>query len=71
MCLRTFIAVDESIFDYHRPTVCGRKLLRLPPRFPETPRVLDMIVRPHSTRYAQHMACKEVFGTAEVDVRSI
>jgi hypothetical protein len=52
MCLRTFIAVDESIFDYHRPTVCGRKLLRLPPRFPETPRVLDMIVRPHSTRYA-------------------
>ncbi len=69
--LRTFIAVDESILDYHRPTICGCELLRLSPRLPETTRVLDVIVRPHSARYAQHMACKEVFGTAEVDVRGV
>jgi hypothetical protein len=69
--LRTFVTVDESILDYHRPAICGCKLLRLPPRLPETTRVLDMIVWSHSTRYAQHMACKEVFGAAKVDVRGV
>jgi len=69
--MRTFVAIDEGILDYHRPAICSGKLLRLPPRFPETTRVLGMIVRPHSAGYAQHMACEEVFGTAEVDVRDV
>jgi hypothetical protein len=69
--LRTFVAVDESILNYHRPAICSRKLLRLSPRLPETTRVLDMIVGSHSTRYAQHMASKEVFRAAEVDVRGV
>jgi hypothetical protein len=56
VCLRTLVAVDECILDYHRPSICCRELLCLPPRLPECTGVLDMIVGAHATRYTQYMA---------------
>ena len=69
--MRTLVAVNECVLDYHRATVRGCELLRLSPRLPEAAAVLDMVVGAHAARHAQHMAREEVFGAAEVNVRGI
>jgi hypothetical protein len=68
VCLCTFIAVYEGILDYHRPAISGCELLGLPAGLPETARIFDMPIGAHSPWNAQHMARKEVFGPAEVNV---
>jgi hypothetical protein len=69
--LRTLIAVNIGILDYHCPSIRGRELLCLASRLSEATVVLDLVVRARSTRHAQHMACEKVLRAAEVNVRGV
>lgn len=63
----TFITVNEGILDYHRTSICGGVLLRLPPALAER-RIFAIGARRDASRHAEDMARKELFGADQVGI---
>lgn len=68
----TFVAVNECVFDNHRPAIEGGVLLGLGPALPErVGTVLCGARRGHPAWYAQDMARKEFLIRGEVGIEDV